>query len=273
MQQASKSVTPQTSQFTFSMDSESGKALYGAQGIPPPARPVNHANYPQQADHHQQQPLPPPAAGNANPQQQPKQPRPRKPISRLYQLAARQRRLNQEYTNFHHPPEPKEVWICEFCEYEAIFGTEPAALVRQYEEKDRRERKRLAEKRRLLEKAKMKGRKNRKGSKKKNKNANQQQQQQANIDHGQAQYDADAGAESGLGAQDDEFFDDEFDDEPIEGAHQPGGPPPPPTPTKELQQERLAGVGNRAGGTGGGGIAGGGQTQPQAKPPGRTRRA
>ena len=46
-----------------------------------------------------------------------------------------------------------------------IFGRPPAALIRQYEIKDRHERRRLAEKRRLLEKAKMKGRKGKKGNK------------------------------------------------------------------------------------------------------------
>lgn len=52
-----------------------------------------------------------------------------------------------------------EIWICEFCEYESIFGEAPEALMRQYEIKDRKERRRLAEKRRLLEKAKQKGKK------------------------------------------------------------------------------------------------------------------
>ncbi|CAZ79492.1 unnamed protein product [Tuber melanosporum] len=53
-----------------------------------------------------------------------------------------------------------EIWICEFCEYESIFGEAPEALMRQYEIKDRKERRKLAEKRRLLEKAKQKGKKN-----------------------------------------------------------------------------------------------------------------
>jgi hypothetical protein len=87
-----------------------------------------------------------------------KKTRPRRP-GKEYALAARQRRLQQEYNNYHHPPSGDEIWICEFCEYESIFGSPPEALMRQYEIKDRRERRRLAEKRRLLEKAKMKGRK------------------------------------------------------------------------------------------------------------------
>jgi hypothetical protein len=85
--------------------------------------------------------------------------------NRIYEIAARQRRLNQEYSNFHHPPTRSEVYICEFCEYESIYGVPPRALIRSYEVKDRKEQKRQAERRRLLEKAKNKGRKNKKGSK------------------------------------------------------------------------------------------------------------
>lgn len=52
-----------------------------------------------------------------------------------------------------------EIWICEFCEYESIFGERPEALIRQYDIKERRERRRLREKQRLLDKAKAKGKK------------------------------------------------------------------------------------------------------------------
>jgi hypothetical protein len=70
--------------------------------------------------------------------------------------------------------------MCEFCEYEAIFGEPPRALIRQYEIKDRKERRRLAEKRRLLEKAKMKGRKGKKATKNAAKQAGTQQPAQHN---------------------------------------------------------------------------------------------
>jgi hypothetical protein len=73
--------------------------------------------------------------------------------------------MQQEYANYHHPPRREDIWICEFCEYEAIFGTPPLALIRQYEKKDLKEQKKQEEKRRLLEKAKMKGRKGKKGTK------------------------------------------------------------------------------------------------------------
>lgn len=117
----------------------------------------------------------PQAVNHQAPQQTKK---PRRPLAKQYAVAARERRLRQEYSNYHHPPKVEDVWICQFCEYESIFGQPPQYLTRQYEAKDRRERKRLAEKRRLLEKAKMKGRKGKKGNKNANKAAQQQQQQQ-----------------------------------------------------------------------------------------------
>ncbi|KAL8642958.1 MAG: hypothetical protein Q9228_000402 [Teloschistes exilis] len=111
-----------------------------------------------------------PATGNQEAQQQPK--KPRRSLAKQLALAARQRRMRQEYDNYHHPPAPEDTWVCEFCEYEMIFGSPPEALIRDYEIKDRQERRRLAEKRRLLEKAKMKGRKGKKGTKNSGKNGN-----------------------------------------------------------------------------------------------------
>lgn len=100
---------------------------------------------------------------NQEAQQQRK--KPRRSLAKQLALAARQRRMQQEYDNYHRPPAPEDSWVCEFCEYEMIFGSPPEALIRQYEIKDRHERRRLAEKRRLLEKAKMKGRKGKRGNK------------------------------------------------------------------------------------------------------------
>ncbi|KAI2464620.1 hypothetical protein F4781DRAFT_65452 [Annulohypoxylon bovei var. microspora] len=79
--------------------------------------------------------------------------------------AAKQRRRETAFQNFHHPPAAEDIWICEFCEYERIFGRAPEALIRQYEIKDRRRRREEAERRRLLEKAKMKSRKGKKANK------------------------------------------------------------------------------------------------------------
>ncbi|KAF4629803.1 hypothetical protein G7Y89_g8340 [Cudoniella acicularis] len=150
----------------------------------------------------------------------------RRRTGKEYLIAARQRRQQQEFRNYHHPPSPEDVWICEFCEYERIFGTPPEALIKQYEIKDRRVRKQEAERRRLLEKAKMKGRKGKKGNKApakaqstQDRQASQQQTQQAppmNQSQSQSQ-----------GTQSEEYYEDEYDDE--------YGPedPPPPSPTTQ----------------------------------------
>jgi hypothetical protein len=142
----------------------------------------------------------------------------------VYALAARQRKIQQQYTNIHHPPSLEDIWICEFCEYESIFGHPPEALIRQYEIKDRKERKRLAEKKRLLEKAKMKGRKTKKATKNaKNASSHQGYQQsydRASVDHSSA---------AGSGLPDDEYIGHEYDDD--QGSI-PGPDPASPTDLK-----------------------------------------
>lgn len=152
----------------------------------------------------------PPPKGAQPPQQQqaPPPPKPKRSASKLYRHAANKRRMQQEYANFHSPPGSTR-WICEFCEYEDIFGYKPKALIRQYERKDRQERKRLAEKRRLLEKARMKGRKGKKASKKAQNNANAQQA--PNPPPGGYDRRTDEGS---LDAQDDDYYDDDYDDLP-----------------------------------------------------------
>ncbi|KAJ1335922.1 hypothetical protein MN608_02666 [Microdochium nivale] len=80
-------------------------------------------------------------------------------------LAARRRKQQTEDQNYHHPPKPEDMWMCEFCEYESIFGQAPMALIRQYEIKDRKRRREEVERRRLLEKAKTKSRKGKKAPK------------------------------------------------------------------------------------------------------------
>jgi hypothetical protein len=157
-------------QFTFTCESDSSKsiALHAPGQYPitqarvPTAHPRDFATQGTQTSPNmgmggQQAP----AAAAANPGQRPKRSR-----DSMYALAARRRKIQQHYTNVHNPPMiPEDIWMCEFCEYEAIFGEPPRALIRQYEIKDRKERRRLAEKRRLLEKAKMKGRKGKKATK------------------------------------------------------------------------------------------------------------
>ncbi|KAK8122139.1 hypothetical protein PG984_010809 [Apiospora sp. TS-2023a] len=193
-QQASSRATPTSSQFTFTFDSP----VPGSVSWPGSESLHSHMAVPSQSslpgDHHDPYPggtaratqtgqphLGTPASGNVATNGSkpvgsatPKKAK-RRPGSSLLQ-AARERRQQTEYQNYHHPPPLQDVWVCEFCEYERIFGRPPEALIRQYEIKDRRRRREEAERRRLLEKAKMKSRKGKKASNKppaKNNNSTQ----------------------------------------------------------------------------------------------------
>ena len=179
---------------------------------------------------------------NRSGQQAAAQPRkPRRSPAKQYAINARRRRLQQEYKNYHHPPSKEELWVCEFCEYESIFGTPPEALVRQYEIKDRRERKRLTEKRRLLEKAKMKGKKGKKGSKNAAKNATTQSQPTvSNPPYDQQQ--ADPSTMQHQGTQSEEYLADEYDEDPIPIPHPlPQAHSKIPQPVNQQYNTRLAG--------------------------------
>lgn len=164
------------------------------------------------------------------------------------------------------------MWICEFCEYEDLFGRPPEALIRQYEIKDRAERKRQEEKRRLLEKAKMKGRKGKKGTKGQKNAAAQVQQNgtQGLQQHqgGHVDYAHDGVQGQAPQGQQDEYYDDEYDEgyDPVspDEAHQDGstrdtgqyhgydythGPPQPPDKagiggTASSEAQAVAGASN-----------------------------
>ena len=137
----------------------------------------------------------------------------RRPLHKQYALAARNRRTRQELKNHKNPPKEEDVWICEFCEYESIFHEPPKALIRQYEAKDRLERRRLAEKQRLLEKAKMKGRKGKKGIKKNANAANHVQQPAQKPRYGQQSMDQVPVQHQET--QGEEYVLDDYDDDPI----------------------------------------------------------
>ncbi|KAG8525867.1 uncharacterized protein KY384_000627 [Bacidia gigantensis] len=224
-QQSTRAHSQGKTQFTFTCESDStNDMVWPGYGYPstPGAYPEGLANgvdgaYEQGAMQHASQTNS--GIGNEAAQarggssQTAKAPKPRRPLSKQYTMAARDRQLRQNYNNYHHPPKEEDVWICEYCEYEAIFGGPPEALLRQYEVKDRRERRRLAEKRRLLEKAKMKGRKGKRGNKNSKSTANAPQHQQANQ---KQRYDPQAtddyGADPG-GLQSDDYVLDHYDED------------------------------------------------------------
>ena len=202
---------------------------------PPPSNQPHHV--PPQATAGAVHPQPPPPANSA----QPPAPKPRKPrpLARTFDIAARRRKLQKEYQNFNSPPKRDDIWICEFCEYESIFGVPPRALIWEYEKKDQAERKRLEERRRLLEKAKMKGRKGNRGKKGSKKGAATTQQPAtqpaAPKDQGGEYYDDGQTGEEGEYYEDGEYeYDDGVDDPNLPpltqnapGAYPPDIPPPP----------------------------------------------
>nr|WOD46246.1 hypothetical protein [Trichoderma atroviride] len=86
-------------------------------------------------------------------------------LERELAIAARRRRQLATENYYHGILGSAEIWICEFCEYERIFGEPPRTLIRDYEIKDRRHRQEEADRKRLLEKAKAKSRKGKKNNK------------------------------------------------------------------------------------------------------------
>lgn len=234
-QQASKKSSPASTQFTFTCDSQvpgtvawpgpsttpkmsqspaAIKAMSSQATQTSPSIPVN-ANAQSivaQAKHglaaSQNAPN-----GQKPAQAQPAPPKkPRRRTGKEYLIAARQRKQEQEDWNYRNPPpKDEDPYVCEFCEYERIFGTPPEALIKQYEIKDRRRKKQEAEKRRLLEKAKMRSRKGKKGNKNTAKTSSVPQNRQA--EQQQAQQPTSANQSQSQGTQSEEYYEDEYDDE------------------------------------------------------------
>ena len=244
-QQSSKLPSSTKTQFTFTCESDSSKGMaWPNQQSPTPAGMYQAPQAPNVVPPLQSQGVrglttqgtqTSPTMANQMHQNLPGQPggqqgsaprKPRRSAAKQYAIAARQRRLQQEYKNYNHPAKPEEVWICQFCEYEAIFGAPPEALIRQYEINDRRERRRLAEKRRLLEKAKMKGKKGKKGNKNASKHAATQPQQSNHRDH-YDQQPMDQVPMQHQSTQSEEYLQDDYDDDPV-----PMPAPLPQTPSK-----------------------------------------
>ncbi|KAL4980508.1 hypothetical protein BDW66DRAFT_125377 [Aspergillus desertorum] len=251
--------TPTRTQFTFTCESDSSKGMalhaqtpHSSQQRSPVVQslagkssrgsftqgtqtsPTVTAQMSQQSNTKQQQQQQPQPSAATEPSPEGK--KKRSPGS-IYALAARQRKIQQQYANLHHPPSLQDIWICEFCEYESIFGRPPEALIRQYEIKDRKERKRQAEKKRLLEKAKMKGRKHKKATKNATKHA---AAQHAADDHGYDRASVDHSS-VGEGAHHDDFGP-QYDDEATAAAPPatPAGTFKPPLPPRSAAKKPIA---------------------------------
>ncbi|KAF3002224.1 hypothetical protein E8E14_003514 [Neopestalotiopsis sp. 37M] len=189
LQQQAKA-SPVSAQFTFTFDSQvSGTVPWPGSESPTAHMSGNnysHSSHGDQSDSHygrnarsatNSQPAPPgSSSGQGGPSLSadgtakgpaPASGAPKKHRRRADSLAraAKQRRREQEYKNKTNPPTPDDQYICEFCEYERIFGEPPVGLIRQYEEKDRQRRNAEAQRRKHIEKAKNKSRKGKKPGK------------------------------------------------------------------------------------------------------------
>ncbi|KAM5360580.1 hypothetical protein ACJZ2D_013657 [Fusarium nematophilum] len=149
-------------------------------------------------------------------------------------VAARNRHQIAADNYYQNLPRSEDIWICEFCEYERIFGEPPRALIRDYEIKDRRHRQEEADRKRLLEKAKAKSRKGRKNGKAQTRghgtNQNSAQSQPEPVGEGTPPMDAGLGHSTQSEEEDyaDEF-EDEYSNSVADVAHRrdPDVPPPP----------------------------------------------
>ncbi|KAJ0371899.1 hypothetical protein COL154_000585 [Colletotrichum chrysophilum] len=221
LQQHSSSVksSPTATQFTFTCDSPVPKPQW------PGTDPLgSHGSLPGYGNKFRQASMatqtldaassiaapPAPAPAGKGGAQSGKKKKSRRRQEKELRLAAKHRRQEAEYRYINNPPKPEDMWICEFCEYERIFGEPPYALIKQYEIKDQKARRKEAERKRLLEKAKAKSRKAKKATKSLGKTASPQSQQQA----GSA--DAPAGHTTNPGFTTDEYIEDiegdNFDD-------------------------------------------------------------
>ncbi|OBR08663.1 hypothetical protein CH63R_07428 [Colletotrichum higginsianum IMI 349063] len=221
--------SPTATQFTFTCDSPVPKPQWpgtdpaGSQSGYGPVGKAKHSSMATQtpsdlASTHAGQPTAPTSKPNAQPGASKKKSRCR--AEKELRMAAKQRRQEAEYKYYNNPPKPEDMWICEFCEYERIFGEPPFALIRQYEIKDQKARRKEEERKRLLEKAKAKSRKGKKPAKSPGKAPSPQnlsQDQGGNVPMTSAVSNS---------THDDDYVDDyPHDDEDFEGSYSQEDPP------------------------------------------------
>ncbi|KAL2258930.1 hypothetical protein VTK26DRAFT_7569 [Humicola hyalothermophila] len=146
----------------------------------------------------------PRASTSGQDQQAPAQKSSRRSAAKEYMAAAKARRRETQLYNRRHPPKPDEIWICHFCEYEAIFGHPPEALVRQYEIKERKQRQLEQQRRAQWERMKKGKHKGKKSSKLPAKNSSMAQDAHHSVDSREVSGTHDDGT------QEEEYYDDEY---------------------------------------------------------------
>lgn len=174
----------------------------------------------------------------------------RRRAPRDLQIQARKRREETARQNWLHPQKPEDQWICEFCEYERIFGYPPVALIRQYEIKDRKLRQQEEERRRVWEKAKARSRKGKKSkTSNKSNNINNVHAQTADAHHAQPMINSHS-----QDTQSEMFDDDDYEDD---GNYDLESDEPAMLVPVQKNHPRFSGHGPEGGTPGGGGIVSG----------------
>lgn len=246
---------PSSTQFTFTCDSQVPGTIawpgsdrrFGTQPQhPPPGRGAAEGwSRSSQAQGARQSPIQP-QAGEAGSKDLPQktapsgqgQPAPaaktsRRSAAKEYNAAAKARRRETQLYNKRHPPKPEEIWICHFCEYEAIFGRPPEALVRQYEIKDRKQRQLEQQRRAQWERMK----KGKHKSKKTNKAPAKASTPAQDPNHVAGTHGAPMNSNYSQGTQSEEYYDDEeYEDEDYE----PEDDHPRETPAEPPAQQETA---------------------------------
>ena len=83
-------------------------------------------------------------------------------IDRELREQAATRKRSQRLQNRVNPPKPEDIWVCDFCLYEEIYGAPPRHLIRSFEMKERKQRLQEEALRRKMEKMKKDARKGKK---------------------------------------------------------------------------------------------------------------
>lgn len=135
--------------------------------------------------------------------------RTRKSIDRELEEQARQRRAKTRENRRRNPVPLEEEWVCDFCIYESIWGEPPAAIIRAYEERERRERIAEMNKKRRLEQVKARSRK----SKKQAKGTGNKSGNAAKAHHDIHEHDAHAAVHEDVGSEVDDVTSEEYVDE------------------------------------------------------------
>lgn len=208
--------SPASAQFTFTCESQVPGTYRGdlSSGLPPPGyipgnvkQPAMHHGLGSMNEHGAGRHDTIPKGGSQGSGR--RQRRTRKSVNRELEDQARQRRAKTQENRRRNPVPLEEEWVCDFCIYESIWGEPPAAIIRAYEERERRERIAEMNKKRRLEQVKARSRKGKKAAK----NPGGKASNVAKAHHDVPEHDAHAAVHEDVGSEVDDVTSKEYADE------------------------------------------------------------